>query len=385
MAWYRTGTVAVTNGSATITGAGTAWVANVAAGHGVVLPDGRVYEVLAVVSNTSITLGGPYLGGTASGQSYVIVPTRGPELALLQSVAAMIDTYGAALLSVGQGLFADGTVTAPGLRFSADQNTGVRRAGADAMALVTGGVDRFTVTNAGASLAGLLTGTAVTQSQTDTTGGRVTKVGDFGLGAVSAVPLLPDADSFVTPAGQYYTTSATANNASLPINPFGYMQVIRFNASVSTQIYTTLTNGALADQRAIFVRKSASGGGSWGAWYRLMDQSSIVGTVAQSGGMPTGAVIERGTNANGNYTRFADGTQECFNTLSASSGAGVVWTFPAAFSAAPVIGGMSVATVCSSVQMDAAPSATAATISARDKTDARRADVVHLVAKGRWF
>lgn len=37
----------------------------------------------------------------------------------------------------------------------------------------------------------------------------------------------------------------------------------------------------------------------------------LVGTVSQSGGTPTGAVIERGSNANGEYVKFADGTMIC--------------------------------------------------------------------------
>lgn len=40
-------------------------------------------------------------------------------------------------------------------------------------------------------------------------------------------------------------------------------------------------------------------------------RGNILGTVSQAGGVPTGAIIERGSNANGEYVRFADGTQEC--------------------------------------------------------------------------
>lgn len=36
-----------------------------------------------------------------------------------------------------------------------------------------------------------------------------------------------------------------------------------------------------------------------------------LGVVSQSGGTPTGALIEQGSNANGDYVRFADGTQVC--------------------------------------------------------------------------
>jgi hypothetical protein len=38
----------------------------------------------------------------------------------------------------------------------------------------------------------------------------------------------------------------------------------------------------------------------------------ILGTVSQVGGTPTGSIIERGSNDNGQYVRWADGTQICF-------------------------------------------------------------------------
>ena len=39
---------------------------------------------------------------------------------------------------------------------------------------------------------------------------------------------------------------------------------------------------------------------------------NVLGTVSQLEGVPTGATIERGSNANGEYVRFADGTQICW-------------------------------------------------------------------------
>ena len=41
----------------------------------------------------------------------------------------------------------------------------------------------------------------------------------------------------------------------------------------------------------------------------------LLGTVSQSGGVPTGAIIERDSNANGEYVRFADGTMICTQRL----------------------------------------------------------------------
>jgi len=43
----------------------------------------------------------------------------------------------------------------------------------------------------------------------------------------------------------------------------------------------------------------------------LYSRGGILGTVSQSGGVPTGAIIERGSNADGEYVKFADGTMIC--------------------------------------------------------------------------
>jgi len=48
-------------------------------------------------------------------------------------------------------------------------------------------------------------------------------------------------------------------------------------------------------------------------------KANILGAVGHSGGVPTGAIIEKGSNANGNYTKFADGTMICFKRLDLSS------------------------------------------------------------------
>lgn len=65
-------------------------------------------------------------------------------------------------------------------------------------------------------------------------------------------------------------------------------------------------------------------------------RSNIIGTVSQSAGVPTGGIIESGTNANGFYVKYADGTMLCGKS---SSGSGYgstgskteAWTYPATF------------------------------------------------------
>lgn len=78
MSWYRTGTVAVTNGSKNVTGVGTLWTTAVNAGDAFALvdanlnPTGAWYEIDVVVSNTEITLKQSYAGTTGSNKQYCV-------------------------------------------------------------------------------------------------------------------------------------------------------------------------------------------------------------------------------------------------------------------------------------------------------------------------
>ncbi|EPM0018483.1 hypothetical protein OE300_21225 [Pseudomonas aeruginosa] len=81
--------------------------------------------------------------------------------------------------------------------------------------------------------------------------------------------------------------------------------------------------------------------GSTGALY---SRDSILGAVSQSSGVPTGAVIQRGSNANGEYVRYADGTQICwllsFRITQSGSSSTILerpWSFPASFSNTDVV------------------------------------------------
>ena len=60
------------------------------------------------------------------------------------------------------------------------------------------------------------------------------------------------------------------------------------------------------------------------------------------GALSAGAVIESGDNANGNYVRFADGTQVCWLSNGAAIAQSAVyktteWTFPAQFSDGDIV------------------------------------------------
>jgi hypothetical protein len=138
-------------------------------------------------------------------------------------------------------------------------------------------------------------------------------------------------------------------------------------------------------------RRTATAPPAWGEWTVI--ELPALGSVSQSSGVPTGALIERGSNANGSYVRFADGTQICWTTgvsQPVDSAIGSLyrtatsdsWTFPAAFSEAPTgicqprsvsrWGGVSASNSAMAYLQIAATSSTSGILS-------------NLVAIGRWY
>jgi hypothetical protein len=236
MAWYRAGTVSVTNGSASVTGSGTAFVANVSIGEGIVLPDGRIYEITNVSSDTSLTLATNYLGSTASGQPYAIAPLRGRIAQLLSETSSLIASFAGVRDGIGAGLFPDGTVTAPSFRFSSSQTTGIFRPGANRLAVSTNGVQRFEVDASGNALftqtlqAPL--GAVATPSYTFT--------GDLNTGMWS-----PAADTlaFSTNGGERLRVDSSGNVGIGTSSPSGKLQIA--NAGSFTAIRATNTTNSV--------------------------------------------------------------------------------------------------------------------------------------------
>jgi hypothetical protein len=83
MSQYRTGTVNVTNGSATVTGDTTTFTGNVSSGDlFTVVGSGVTYQIASVSSANTLVLSIPYYGATAAGASYTIARDFTPNLSL---------------------------------------------------------------------------------------------------------------------------------------------------------------------------------------------------------------------------------------------------------------------------------------------------------------
>lgn len=237
------------------------------------------------------------------------------------------------------GQVAPGSAGAPGLGFLGDADTGLFRPGPDQLGFAAGGVPRAVLSAAGLQLDVPLTGTAVSESALDTTAGRLARVGYAGLGLTGNGIGAPgnDANLCLSTAFNYRFSTSGIN---CPIsNPYGGSLHVFRGVGGDAASYR-LQQMFLSAANVMYHRASGDSGVTWSSWRRLLHNEIILGTVAQSSGAPTGAILERGSNANGDYLRLADGTQICTRsavplTYRSANHIGADWTFPASFAASP--------------------------------------------------
>jgi hypothetical protein len=252
MPWLRTGTVACTLNSTTVTGTSTGFVANARVGDAFLGPDGRWYEVANIASDTALSILPAYLGATVSAGSYALAPMQGYVKDSADQLRTLVNKFG----------------------------TLAAAASINALAAVTGAAGKFPYFTAGDQMA-------------------LATLSDYAK------------------SGQ---------------------------------------NGDIKALLGMTTPLSVAQGGTGGT-SPPYTRANSVGTVSQASGVPTGAIVERGSNANGEYVKYLDGTLICkqtFTGISVSTATGgnylwafttatQTWTFPIAFvGAVPAVTGSEV-------------------------------------------
>jgi hypothetical protein len=263
MPWYKAGTVSASQNSNAIIGTGTAFIANARVGDGFRGPDGNWYEVTNIASDTSMSISPNYQGATNAAGSYALAPLQGYVKDSADALRTLVNTYGAKLAVLG--------------------TTG----NYDILPIAKGGTGADSKSAAQAAL-----GLVPQASPADATAGRLLLTGGAGLGG----PLISSGTNAntLTSFGFYYLNAAS----NVPSN--GWLQVRPVSANYCAQDFISESTGIRYTRTLI--------AGAWSQWAACYSNSNIVGTVSQAAGVSTGAVIETATNANGTYTKYADGT-----------------------------------------------------------------------------
>ena len=253
---------------------------------------------------------------------------------------------------------------------------------------------------------GTPTGTALQSGPNDVTAGRLA-LAEYQYSPGVLINSSTNMNTLVTPGRYYYLHTSRPSN--LPP---------RMASAIATG-GTVLVTHATGGVAAAFVRQTVytddykeefDGGGpivsermqsktvaaDHGEWTTTYNQLNVVGTVSQVSGFPTGAIIESGSNSNGSWTRWADGTQECHvetEELTCDSAVGQVFSsgtasgsWPVNFHDTPHLLTSCSRTLGTIAHWPGSCSATTTTWNARLLTAATGAKgTVRLTGKGRWF
>ncbi|MDH1897848.1 pyocin knob domain-containing protein [Aeromonas caviae] len=397
--WYRAGTVSVTNGSKKVTGFGTQWATSVVKpkkGHAVHAPDGRQYELDYVESDTVMYLVTAYAGVTATGQAYAIDITRSDTIpAFSRDLAAFTAYTQGQYDSWQQVLTGTGTVklTAPdGQQIQVPALSALQPASASLKALqaLTPAADKM-VYYTSAATAAMTTLTSFARTLLDDVSAQAMR-GTIGS-AVAFYNLTTENLNDLTEYGLYAQQASASATLALnyPMQEAGNL-VLRPTAYLYQQEYTTFNS-----LRKFIRNRSASS--VWSAWVEVYTQKSILGDVSQSAGVPTGAILRRGSNANGEYLQMADGTQICWRNWTANLAvtsdntpytgyycASLGFTYPVAFVATPTLTAGARATgYTTPVANGDLSAAGGALYITSNKAITARDYVLSYVAIGRWF
>jgi hypothetical protein len=214
-----------------------------------------------------------------------------------------------------------------------------------------------------------------------TASGDVMTVGAFGLGSYGAVNRLSNGSMDSLDDSGLYGVGGSDTGSPSP-GAAGNVLHLKWTPSSgvqASQLFLPVVGKNIKYRGRI--------GGEWETWTTLLTTDNIVSPVAMVGGKPSGGAMERGSNANGEYVKFADGTMICTHTIATSASAEVLWTYPAAFSKLGALTATPLNTlnISQSPRFRAVDNANAELSIFKSDNTRLAAPIVQLSAVGRWY
>jgi len=340
---YKDGTATVAANGVAVTGQGTMWLNTVLPGDFFGTHKGAPNRILAVNSNTSLTLAYPWLGGAQAAAAYEIM-YQSDNARMLEATRQLLEKLSGGNVDAFSGL--------AGVADRIPYFTGVGTMG---LASLTG-------------FARSLLGGANAESVYGTLGVIPNNQLPDRIKNSPNVAAITDCNA-VTETGWYRVAAADPNS---PENATMLLMHIAWTSTQARQIIMRHSSNNMYER--------ANVGGAWTAWTRMW--------------------TERGSNANGEYVRHPDGTQMCWaNNLSVTATsvytATSTWTLPAPFSGSIYAGvcnlravnATSADSMRDSVPLFAPTDASSAVfgLSSNARMTVGATAALRVIAIGRWF
>lgn len=385
--YYKTGTATVAAEGTVVTGTGTQWISSTRAGDLFGTHVGDPVRILSVDSNTQLTLAYPWKGPAQTDAAYEIQFTpydTGYYPAVRQLLQILSSGNVEALANI------DGS--GGGIPYFTGSGTMGVVAGEDGKVPIFDGPNSVTLAdpttfgiqdpNGSLGKLAALTLAARQILQTDDTG------------ALKTVALA---------ANKFLRTDANGDIAQSDIAAWAISMLGLAGAANKFPYLNDVNTAALADitalGRALLALNGTNGNIPVMTGAGTVASRPIVGTVSQSGGVPTGAIVEYGGTAVQGYVRFAGGLQICWADTSnipvSNSAVGNIFrgdttnmgATPAAFAAVPmvIVGGTGSAGGGWTAQEVYQTASNWGAFSVRSATSVGTTARYFLVAIGRWY
>ena len=184
------------------------------------------------------------------------------------------------------------------------------------------------------SSTGIITNPSSAATTTDTTANRLLRVADFGIGSIAGTTtVITNADT-LTVTG-FYQVADTWTGSPIAGTAGGNQGYLHHKAYSSSAFGIQEFRQVNATTDLIFTRRLVNS--VWEDWQKVASESN-------------NSLIEFGSNANGSFTKYPDGTLICYNLFTATGitnlaasgvyyGSDITWTYPSTFLATPIVSG----------------------------------------------
>ncbi|SEJ85320.1 pyocin knob domain-containing protein [Achromobacter sp. NFACC18-2] len=201
--WYRTGTLTLTQGSREVSGAGSAFLANVRAGDMLIGPIMDMYEVTAVLSDTALRINKEYAAASYVGTDWSIAPTTANLKQLSQQISSLVALY--------QEIPADVEAAQAAANAAASSAESVRAAEANAKASETAAKSSQTAAATSATNANTYRGNALTYSTNAKTSETNAKTSETNAKASETAAKTSETNAAASAAAAVVSASALNN------------------------------------------------------------------------------------------------------------------------------------------------------------------------------